>query len=110
MKVHLVKEKTLRYYSRLNPQSKIAIQNWLTVLKAANWETPGDIVRDFSTADILGNGTSRVVFNLGGNKYRMVCSYAFGKSMVHLFICWVGTHKAYTDLCNKQQQYTISQY
>ncbi|RYF91432.1 MAG: type II toxin-antitoxin system HigB family toxin, partial [Chitinophagaceae bacterium] len=58
----------------------------------------------------LGNGSGRVVFDIGGNKYRMICKYAFGDKQVHLFICWIGTHAAYTQLCKKGQQYNITLY
>lgn len=59
---------------------------------------------------MLGNGTSRVVFDIGGNHYRLIASYAFGERQVHLFVCWIGTHAEYTKLCAKNQQYTINLY
>ena len=61
-------------------------------------------------ADILGNGCQRVVFNIGGNHYRMICAYGFGDNMIHLFVKWIGTHADYDRICDQQEQYTISQF
>ncbi|MBX2922772.1 MAG: type II toxin-antitoxin system HigB family toxin [Chitinophagaceae bacterium] len=55
-------------------------------------------------------GSNRAVFDIGGNKYRMIAKYAFGDRHVHLFICWIGTHAAYDKLCNAGEQYNISNY
>jgi mRNA interferase HigB len=110
MKVHLIAVKTIRNYSRFNPQSFQSINNWIENLKKADWSNPEEIQDLFPSADLLGRGSSRVVFDLGGNKYRMICSYAFGEREVKLYICWIGTHKEYDILCRKNKQYTISEY
>ncbi|MCW9709208.1 type II toxin-antitoxin system HigB family toxin [Aliifodinibius sp. 1BSP15-2V2] len=75
-----------------------------------DWETANDIRVSFPTADLLGKGTNRVIFNVGGNNYRILCKYQFGKSMVHLFVLWIGTHAEYDKLCAEDKQYTIEKY
>ena len=62
-------------------------------MKVAEWERPHDIICTYKNADILGKGTERVIFNIGGNNYRMICKYHFGFKKVHLFVKWIGTHK-----------------
>ena len=79
-------------------------------LKFADWKTPEDIAHTFKTADLLGNSCERVVFNIGGNHYRMICKYHFGLQKVHLFICWIGKHEEYDELCRKGEQYHINNY
>ena len=74
----------------------------------ADWQEPEDMQSTFGSADLLGNGSSRVIFDISGNKYRMISKYAFGEKEVHLFICWIGTHAEYSQLCKKGQQYTVS--
>jgi mRNA interferase HigB len=64
----------------------------------------------YGSADLLGDGSNRIVFNIGGNNYRMICKYVFGEKQVHLFVCWIGTHTAYVKLCNKKEQYTVNIY
>ncbi|MEI7896936.1 MAG: type II toxin-antitoxin system HigB family toxin [bacterium] len=69
-----------------------------------------NIRHTFGSADLLGQGSSRVVFNIGGNNYRMICKYHFGSSLVHLFVCWIGTHAEYDELCNHGGQYTVNEH
>jgi len=80
------------------------------LLKKSDWVLPNDIIDTFGSADLLGNGSNRVVFDIGGNNYRMICKYHFGASKVHLFINWIGTHAEYTQLCDRKEQYTINLY
>jgi len=110
MKVHLIKEQTIKDFIIDNAQSKSAFEIWLCILKSVDWSIPQDIVLTFPSADILGNGSERVVFNIGGNKYRLICSYHFGNQRVHLFIKWMGTHAEYTVLCKQGNQYTTDIY
>ena len=110
MKVHLIKKQTILDYISKNAQSKSAFLSYLYILKQANWNSPIDIIATFGSADILGNSSERVVFNIGGNKYRIICSYLFGETNIHLFVNWIGTHAEYTKLCNKAEQYTVNSY
>ena len=110
MKIHLIKEKTIRNYVLDNVGSKIPFEEWLFKLKNANWNKPGDIKNTFGSADLLGKSSSRVVFDIGGNNYRMICMYAFGETEVHLFVCWLGTHADYDKLCDDNKQYSINVY
>lgn len=111
MKIRLVKKKTIEIYTLQNARSKPSFQLWLGMIKYADWNTPGDIMGTFGTADILGNGCNRVVFNVGGNNYRMICGYSFsGMTKVHLYIKWIGTHAEYSELCNRNLQYNINSY
>lgn len=90
--------------------SKVSFGIWLEILKGADWYKPGDIKRTFGSADLLGEGCERVVFNIGGNNYRIICKYLFGSKMVHLFVCWIGTHAAYDKLCERNEQYTVIEH
>ncbi len=110
MKVRLIKKQTILNYIALNRNSKLYFDNWLIKLKFANWSNANNIKSTYQSADILGKGSDRVVFNIGGNNYRMICSYKFGKRYVHLFINWIGTHAEYTKLCEKNLQYKINNY
>jgi len=110
MKLHLIRKETLENYALANARSRTSLEELLEKLKHTDWERPTDMKDTFSGADLLGRGCNRVVFNLGGNNYRMICKYAFGERQVHLFVCWLGTHAEYTQLCNNESQYTVSQY
>ena len=110
MKVHLIKKQTIEDYASRNARSRPSFRLWLLTIGGADWNTPEDILDTFASTDLLGNGCERVVFDIGGNNYRMICHYVFGDRQAHLFICWIGTHAEYTKLCNGGKQYTISIY
>jgi mRNA interferase HigB len=58
----------------------------------AQWKVPADVKRQFgTTVDFVGD--NRLIFDLGGNKYRLVVyvSYTFGRVLVK----FIGTHTEY---------------
>jgi mRNA interferase HigB len=60
------------------------------VLKA-DWATPVAVKAQFRTASILKDG--RVVFNLAGNKYRLVVWINYPYRVV--YVRFIGTHRQY---------------
>ena len=110
MKVHLIKKKTIRNYFKQHAGSKVSFEEWLSKITLADWNLPGDIKDTFPTSDLLGKGSFRVIFDIAGNKFRMICKYGFGEKELHLFICWIGTHGEYDKLCKGKKQYSINVY
>ena len=110
MRVHLIKKHSIESFVLKNARSKASFKIWLSIIKQADWNEPNDIISTFNSADIIGKGSNRVVFNIGGNNYRLICKYHFGNTRVHLFIKWIGTHSEYSKLCNESKQYDVENY
>jgi mRNA interferase HigB len=110
MKIHLIKKQTIEEFVATHARSRYSFEDWLEKIKQADWNKPTDIKATFGTADLLGNGSNRVVFDIGGNTYRVICKYAFGEKQAHLFVCWIGTHKDYDELNNNNKQYTVNNF
>ncbi len=108
MRVHLIKKQSIEDYVQKNARSRASFEIWLSIIKRVDWKEPNEIILTFNSSDILGKGSDRVVFNIGGNNYRMICKYHFGETKVHLFVKWIGTHAEYTKLCNDGKQYEIN--
>lgn len=68
-----------------------AADAWLAEAKNAEWNTPHDVKRRYSHASILSN--NRVVFNIGGNKYRLLVKIAYQTKII--VIERAGTHAEY---------------
>lgn len=66
--------------------------------KAAQWESPQDVKNKYSSASILAN--DRVVFNICGNKYRLVVWINYKSHKV--FVRFIGTHEEY-DAINAEE-------
>lgn len=64
---------------------------WYRIACRADWAAPSDVKADFRSASILKDG--RVVFNLGGNKYRLVVWINYPYRVV--YIRFIGTHAQY---------------
>ena len=67
------------------------LRAWVHIVRAANWSKPTDVKQMFRSADIVGS--ERVVFDIGGNKYRLVTAVHYrGK---RIYIRFIGTHAEY---------------
>lgn len=108
MRVHLVRKESVEAFVRNNARSRSSVYRWMALVNKADWKEPQDIVRTFNQSDILGRNSQRVVFDIGGNAYRLICKYHFGEQRVHLFIKWIGSHAEYTRLCENRMQFEIS--
>ena len=85
---------TLKAFWGNNPSCTDAIQPtlaWYRHVLKANWKSPAEVKADFRNASILKDG--RIVFNIAGNKYRVVVwiNYAYGV----VYIRFIGTHAQY---------------
>lgn len=67
------------------------VMAWYRQVKAADWSGPADVKRDIRTASILKDG--RVVFNIAGNKYRIVVRMNYPYRVV--YIRFIGSHRDY---------------
>lgn len=82
--------------------SKGALQSWHDEAIKANWKNPQGIKEQYRSASICGN--SRVVFNVAGNKYRLVVEMQYRAGIV--WVKFVGTHAQY-DKINVE---TVNEY
>jgi mRNA interferase HigB len=64
---------------------------WFKEVEKAKWKNPAQVKKLYGSADLVGDG--RIVFNIGGNKYRLVVWVKYSIELV--LIKWVGTHKEY---------------
>jgi mRNA interferase HigB len=71
--------------------SKGPLQTWYRYALRADWASPADVKAEFGHASILKDG--RVVFNISGNKYRLVVWINYARRIV--YIRFVGTHAQY---------------
>ena len=72
MRVHLIKKQSIEDFVLSNAKSRRSFETWLSVIKRVDWKEPNEIISTFNNADILGKGSNRVVFNIGGNNYTIV--------------------------------------
>lgn len=91
-----IARKTLReFWLRPGQQdAKVPLSEWYHMMEKASWKTPQEIKADIRSASILKGG--RVVFNIGGNKYRVIVAIRYDLQIA--WIKFVGTHKQYDQI------------
>ena len=92
--MRIISRKTLKEFWEQYPDVQQALQAWYADTKQADWKTPSDIKRIYRNASIVAN--NRVVFNIKGNKYRLVVAIRYEYSIV--YIRFVGTHREYDKI------------
>lgn len=95
--MRIIAKRTLRLFWESNPRNLSArarLEDWHARVAAADWSTPAAVRADFGDASILRSG--RVVFNIGGNNFRLVAWVNYHYRVV--YIRFVGTHEQYDDI------------
>jgi mRNA interferase HigB len=67
---------------------------WFSEVQKAQWKGPADVRKLYRSADFVAN--NRVIFNIEGNKYRLVVGIKYSASIV--FIRFIGTHADYDKI------------
>lgn len=89
--MRILAKSTLRVFSQKYPDAKLALDVWYRDFSQNRWESPHHIKQVYRTASVLGK--QRVVFNIKGNKYRLIVSFHFDKQKG--YIKFIGTHAEY---------------
>ena len=90
--MQVIARRTLVEFWERHPQAQRPIRVWFAVVGKARWKGPADVKAQFgTTVDFVGD--NRLIFDLGGNKYRLVvhASYAYGRVLIK----FIGTHADY---------------
>ena len=74
--------------------AKGALQSWHDEALKADWRTPQDIKNHYSSASICG--ANRVVFNIAGNKYRLIVEMQYRAGIA--WVKFIGTHTRYDQI------------
>ena len=76
------------------PDSETPLRAWFALVRDESWDSPPAVKAIYKTASILKKG--RVVFNIAGNKYRLVVRVHYDKRRV--YVRFIGTHLEYDEI------------
>ncbi|MBV9113350.1 MAG: type II toxin-antitoxin system HigB family toxin [Hyphomicrobiales bacterium] len=92
MSTNVIARKALRAFWKQHPQAEIPLSTWYHIVSKGDWESPADLKKAFGiNVDFIGD--NKVVFDIGGNKYRLVVRFAY--KFKSALIKFVGTHAQY---------------
>lgn len=87
----LVGQKILVEFMADHADIRSQVEAWVAEVEEASWRTPSDLKARYPSASFVGE--NRVVFNLGGNKYRLDTKVSFKNQTV--VVIRMGTHAEY---------------
>jgi mRNA interferase HigB len=94
--VRVIKPSTVKEYTRRYPDAEKPLMAWLKLAEQARWTSLQDIRQIFPNADgvIVSSGNPVVVFNIRGNKYRLIVAIHYRPSG-RVFVLRFLTHAEY---------------
>jgi mRNA interferase HigB len=98
---NIIARAALLYYCKKYPEAASALQEWYHELAACTFANFNDLKRVYGNASLVGD--DKVVFNILGNKYRLVVRVVFEFKAVQ--VKWFGTHAGYDKIDVRTIQY-----
>lgn len=93
--MQVIAKRTLRLFWTQQPRAEMPLRVWHSVVRRSQWSGPADAKAEFgATVDFIGD--NRLIFDIGGNKYRLIvrASYRYKRVLVK----FVGTHAEYDKI------------
>lgn len=91
---NIITRKTLLDYCQKYPEAAAALQNWYYELLKSEFKNFNELKKVYGNASLVGD--DRTVFNIMGNKYRLVVRVVFEFKTIQ--IKWFGTHSEYDKI------------
>jgi mRNA interferase HigB len=92
--MRIITIKRINEFSAIHVDVETALYDWYEKTRQSEWNNFADIKETFGNVDGVGN--NRFVFNIRGNKYRLVAIVIFASKKV--YIRFIGTHSEYNNI------------
>jgi mRNA interferase HigB len=89
--VRIIARRALREFWERHADAEQPLRAWYHDVRRADWKMPDDVKRVYASASIVGE--NRLVFNIAGNKYRLVVAVNYKYRIC--YVRFIGTHQAY---------------
>lgn len=93
-KLRIISKKILREFLGKHSDSQQQLKSWYQETNDVEWTTPKQIKKEYPSASFLAD--NRVVFNIKGNKYRLIVKINYEYNMI--WIRFIGTHAEYDKI------------
>ena len=90
--MHIVSRKALREFWNRHPESQQPLSRWYTIAQKTDFKDFNELRMTFPSADWV---RGLIVFNIGGNRYRLIAAIHFNRRRV--YIRHVLTHEDYNQ-------------
>jgi len=91
VRMRIVSWNVLSAYAEKHPLTKVPLERWRILVRAAKWSSMDDVRSAAPAAKILNGERAR--FEIAGGNYRMIVAFDFARSIA--FVKFIGTHAEY---------------
>jgi mRNA interferase HigB len=95
--MRVIAKKTLREFWTRHPDAEGPLLAWFREVEKEDWDSPARVKERYPAASFVGD---RIVFNIKGNRYRLVVRVSYPFRLV--YVRFVGTHEEYDDIDVKE--------
>jgi mRNA interferase HigB len=92
--VRVFNRSTVKAFADAHADARKPLFGWFAEVEGASWTGPDDVKTRFPSASLVAR--NRVVFNIKGNKYRVVVAIRY--EFFAVYIRFIGTHAEYSDI------------
>ena len=92
--MRVIAKRILREFWEVHQDCKEQLKSWFNEVEKADWHSPDDIKKDYTSASILKS--NRAIFNIKGNNYRLIVKINYDYGIV--WIRFIGTHEEYDKI------------
>ena len=92
--MRIIALKTLQEFWEYHADAEQPLKAWFDHARHADWKTPTDIKKDYTSASILAG--NRVVFNLKGNTYRLIVAIHFQSGIIFIRFCGTNSSDSFS--------------
>ena len=89
--MRVISKRRLREFWETQQDARPSLEGWYRIARAANWRSTEDVKAAAPKVSVLSN--DRFVFNIKGNRYRLVVRVKFKWSII--YVRWIGSHADY---------------
>jgi len=99
--MRVIAVKTLKLYGKKKKEAQQSLLAWYEEVCKASWKNHNELKAQIRNVSVIGD--KRVVFNIHGNKYRLIVDIEYRLQII--FIVWIGTHADYDKMDAKKVIY-----
>jgi mRNA interferase HigB len=94
--MRVIKVSRVKAFWIRHPKARSPLEQWLTLIRHAEWKNVHELKRVYRNADTVqvSSGRTVVVFDIGGNNYRLICALHYNRQKI--FVLRFLTHAEYS--------------
>ena len=79
--MHVITRKRINEFSASHPDGAASLNAWYAIINKTEFKSFAELRKTFPGADWVGG---KVIFNIGGNKYRLIAAIHFNRGKVYI--------------------------